>query len=78
MPRKPCGKLYGNHQIARIVGNIHVGTPPDEAFEIVRGKLAKGAWDALAPAIKRAFECEVKRVHAENLKLYRDVMTGRF
>jgi len=75
---KRCGKAHGHPMIARIVGNIHVGTPPDEAVAIVRGKLVKGAWEALSPADRRAFECEVKRVHAENLKVYRDVMTGRF
>jgi hypothetical protein len=42
------------------------------------GKLVKGAWEALSPADRRAFECEAKRAHAENPKAYRDVMTGRF
>jgi len=74
----PCGKAYNHPVIRSIVGRLHVGTPPDEAVAYVRSRLAKGAWEKLSPANRRAFECEVKRVHAENLTLYRDVMTGRF
>jgi hypothetical protein len=75
---KRCGKLHGNVMIERIVGRIHVGTPPDEAVNYVKSRMASGAWEKLTPAVQRSFDCEVRRVHAENLKMYRDVMEGRF
>ncbi len=74
---RPCGKLHGNMQIARIVGRLHVGDPPDEAVAYVRSRLRPGAWEAMAPSLRRAFDCEVRRVHRENLELYLAVMGGR-
>lgn len=75
---KPCGKFHGNYQIARIVGEVHVGLTDDEVIRHVRGRLRPGAWEQMPKQLRRMFTCEVLRVHHANQKLYRDVMRGRF
>lgn len=76
---KPCGKFHGNYMIRQIVGRLHVGTPDDEVVDYFKSRLKKGFWEKKMTAVQRRdAECEVRRVHAENLKMYRDVMTGRF
>jgi hypothetical protein len=76
---RPCssGKYRGNPLLARIVGDLHVGTPDTEAIERVRSRLRAGAWAAMTAQQQRWFKCEVLRVHHDNLSLYRDVMGGR-
>lgn len=75
---KRCGKFHGNGMIRWSVGNLHVSLTPDEAVEAEKAKFKKGFWETMSPASQRSFECEVKRVHAENQKLYREVMGGGF
>ncbi len=76
--KKPCGKAYGHPIIRQIVDRFHVGTPEDEVVTAVKAKINKATWAKLSPTDRAAVECEAKRVHAANMKLYRDVMTGRF
>jgi hypothetical protein len=72
--RCPSGE-YKDHPIIRqIVGRMHVGTPDDEVITYARSRLAKGAWEKLPEKDRKAFTCEVKRVHETNRKLYRRVM----
>lgn len=73
---KRCGKFHDNPMIGRIVGNVHVGTPADEAVAYVKSKLRPGAWESLSASDQRSFDCEVRRAHAANLDLYRFVMRG--
>ena len=71
------GKFHGNPLIRQVAGRLHVGTPDAEAIEFVRSKFKK-AWKTLSEADREAFVQEVLRVHAENQKLYYDVMRGSF
>ena len=74
---KRCGKFHGNVMIERIVGRINVGESGDDAVAYVKSRMTPGAWEKLTPEVQRSFDCEVRRVHERNLKLYRNVMSGR-
>lgn len=68
---------FKDHAIIRqIVGRVHVADPVSEVCAYAKSRLAAGAWDAMSAADRRAFECEVKKVHAANLAMYRAVTRG--
>lgn len=65
--------LGGDKAIVRnIVGDIHVATPVPEMLAHVRSKLKAGA----RPALVRAVEKYASKIHADNLREYRQVMGG--
>lgn len=75
MAKRCSSGEFKNHPIIRqIVARTHVGTPDDEVVAYARSRLAKGAWEKLSDKDRKAFTCEVKRVHEANRKLYRAVM----
>lgn len=77
-PRPPARRCssgdFKDHSIIRqIVDRVHVGTPEKEVLEYARSRLAPGAWDKLPEKDRKAFECEVLKVHDRNRALYRQV-----
>ncbi len=78
MSRCRSGKFRGNLMLERVVSNRSVGMTVAEVQSDVRSHLRKGVWDSWSRADQRSFDCEVKRVHERNQRLYRDVMGGRF
>jgi len=74
---KRCGKFHGNSTLRWSISNLHVSLTLDEAVEAMKAKFTKSL-EMMSSAEQRSFACEVKRVHAENQKSYRDVMEGRF
>jgi hypothetical protein len=80
-PKKPSSRCasgpFKDHPIIRqIVGRVHVSDPVTEVIAYAKSRLAAGAWDGMSTADRRAFACEVKKVHAANLTMYRAVTRG--
>jgi hypothetical protein len=75
-PARRCSSGgFKDHAIIRqIVDRVHVGAPEAEVLEYARSRLAPGAWDKMSTKDRRAFECEVLKVHDRNRAAYRRVM----
>jgi hypothetical protein len=75
-PARRCssGSFKDHPMIRQIVDRVHVGAPEAEVLEYARSRLAAGAWDKMSAKDRRAFECEVLKVHDRNRATYRRVM----
>lgn len=74
-PKVTLAQLKKDPGIRMVVGNMHVGTPNSEVEANFRARCAKAGY---SEAFTKKVVAAALYVHHQNIKMYNDVMGGRF